>query len=433
VACGLELGTQPIAEGPKSKSSAPRVRHEQERANRIVMTFVPGDDLPDCNSPDLILCHPTEDEHVAIWNDTSAAWTDTLTPSAYLEESLFLTTVPLARNGGMTTWILVRRGLAPSERQILCSCETYRKRSLTSGVEGKVSEKTVHGIASVFCSPLYRSRGYAGRMMRELAKELYNWQTDRFPCAGTTLYSDIGKEYYAKLGWPPNITNSQIELAPKFGTWPALARTITEHDLEDICKRDEVLIRSRLAVPDNGVTTRFTIIPDTDHMGWHIGKEDFATDYLFGRRPTAKGAIAGPPGSQIWATWVRRYYDRLDAKNPSNVLYILRLVIEIDETATRLPSDAAKRPAKDVYKTQIELLSAVLQAAQAEAAEWKLNVVKLWDPTPLVMDMLEQMGLECTMRERSSQSIASLLWYDQGGGIDKKQPLWVNNEHFAWQ
>jgi hypothetical protein len=37
------------------------------------------------------------------------------------------------------------------------------------------------------------------------------------------------------------------------------------------------------------------------------------------------------------------------------------------------------------------------------------------------------------MIERESQSIASLLWYDQEGEVSKEQPLWVNNEHYAWQ
>jgi hypothetical protein len=397
------------------------------------MTRLAEGDLPDSQSPGLILCHPTDDECVAIWNNTAAVWVDTLTPPVYLKESLFLTTVPLARDGGMTTWILVHKDLAPNERQILCSCETFWKHSLTSDIEGRVSENIVHGVASVFCPTSYRHRGYAGRMMQELVKELYKWQTDKFPCVGTTLYSDIGKEYYAKLGWNPNITNSHIELAPKPGMWPTIAKAITENDLEKICKTDEAIIRSHMAVPTNEIKTRFTIIPDVNHMGWHIGKEQFATDYLFGKTPTAKGVIAGSPGSQVWATWVHRYYGRLDAEKPNNVLYILRLVIEADDTASRLPLDAAKRPARDLYETQIELLKAVLQAAQAEAAEWKLNVVKLWDPTPLVLDMLKQMGLEYTITEREDESIASLLWYDQEGRISKEQPFWVNNEHYAWQ
>jgi len=397
------------------------------------MTLLSQTDLPHAKSSDLVLSHPTEDECIAIWNTTSAAWIDSLTPPLYLKESLFLTTVPLAKDGGMTTWILVHKDLAPNERHILCSCETFRKRSLTSDSDGSVSDNIVHGIASVFCPAPYRRRGYAGRMMQELVKELYNWQNGGLPCVGTTLYSDIGKEYYAKLGWYPNITNSQIELEPKPGAWPALAKTITEDDLQDICKRDEALIRSQMAVPTNEIKTRFTIIPDVDHIGWHIGKEQFATDFLFNKTPTAKGVLAGLPGSQVWATWVHRYYGRLDAEEPSNVLYILRLVIEVDETATRLPLDAAKRPSKDVYETQIELLRAVLQAAQAEAAEWKLDVVKLWDPTPLVMDMLMQIGVQYTLTERDNDSIASLFWYNQKGGIGKEQPFWVNNEHYAWQ
>lgn len=269
--------------------------------------------------------------------------------------------------------------------------------------------------------------------MRELTTELYNWQTGRLPCVGSTLYSDIGKKYYAKLGWLSNITNSQVELVPKPGAWPAVVKAITENDLKELCERDKVLIRSQMALPTSEIKTRFTIIPDVDHMRWHLEKERFATDHLFGRTPIAKGVIAGPPGSQIWATWAHRYYNRPDADDPGNVLYILRLVMELDETATRLPMDSTKRPAKDIYEAQIQLFKAVLQAAQAEAAEWSLDIVKLWDPTPLVLDMLRHVDLEYRVTEREDESIASLMWYSPGGEIDEEQPLWVNNEHYAWQ
>ncbi|EUC47621.1 hypothetical protein COCMIDRAFT_34854 [Bipolaris oryzae ATCC 44560] len=398
------------------------------------MNVLPKDDLPNSKSPDLVLRHPTEDECIAIWNNTSAEWIDSLTPPLYLKECRFLTTIPLARDGGMTTWVLVHKDSAPNKRHILCSCETFRKHSLTSNSQGEVSDNIIHGIASVFCAPPYRRRGYAGRMMQELAKELYSWQTDKFSCIGTTLYSDIGKEYYANLGWTPNITNSQVELLPKPIAWSPLVKAIVENDLDDICKRDEALVRFRMSVPADEIKkTRFTIIPNVDYMGWHIGKEQFATDFLFGKTPTAKGVIAGSPGKQVWATWVHRYYGPPNTEKSHNVLYILRLVVETDETATRLPGDALKRPEKDIYEEQIELLKAVLQAAQAEAAEWKLDAVQLWDPTPLVLGMLKDSGLGYTVIEREKDHIASLLWYDQQGGISKEQPLWVNNEHYAWQ
>lgn len=270
-------------------------------------------------------------------------------------------------------------------------------------------------------------------MMQELAKELFTWQTHSMPCVGTTLYSDIGKKYYAQLGWFPNVTNSQVELRSEAGQWPSSVVAISESDLVDLCKKDEAVIRSQMAVPTDEVKKRFTVIPDFEHMGWHLGKEDFATKHLFGKTPTAKGAIAGPPGVQVRATWVRRYYSRHDTESTDNVLYILRLALDHDETATRLPSDAIKRPTDEIYQKQSQHLKAVLQAAQAEAAEWKLDVVKLWDPTPLVLDLLAHGGLSYCVAERQKESIASLMWYDHDGGKSKNWPVWLNNEHYAWQ
>jgi hypothetical protein len=105
----------------------------------------------------------------------------------------------------------------------------------------------------------------------------------------------------------------------------------------------------------------------------------------------------------------------------------------MDETATRLPSDTEKRPSHTVYQQQIGYFRAVPQAAQAEAREWELDVVKLWDPSPLVREMLAQSALEYEVVERENDSIASLLWYDADGGISDETPLWLNNEHYAWQ
>jgi hypothetical protein len=93
----------------------------------------------------------------------------------------------------------------------------------------------------------------------------------------------------------------------------------------------------------------------------------------------------------------------------------------------------AKRPDSNAYNQQVKYLRAVLQAAKAEAKSWRLDVVKLWDPTPLVLDMLAQSGLEYEVVERENDSIASLLWYDECGGTDNEAPLWLNNEHYAWQ
>jgi len=389
------------------------------------MGFLAETSLPDSNAAELHLSHPTEDERVRIWTNTSFSWRDTLTLPVYLKESLYLTTVPLAKNGGLTLWILVDKSLPPDQRPILCSCESFFKSSLVSDSGGNTTDVAVHGIASVFCAPEYRGRGYAARMMTELAKELYDWQSDRGKCVGTVLYSDIGKKYYAKLGWQPNTTNSHLVFQPTEVLDQGLCQPILQEDLERLCERDEIMIRKVMATPVEDIRTRFTIIPDLDHMLWHIAKETFACQFLFSKVPVAKGAIAGLPGSQIWAIWIHRYYDHPDIGSPNNVLYILRLVVE-DPT---LGSEENK--GTDKYNDQVNYLKAILQAAQAEAKEWKLDEVKLWNPTPSVQGLIDETGIEHVVVEREEESIASGYWYDENGNPDLA-PEWLNNEHYAW-
>lgn len=78
---------------------------------------------------------------------------------------------------------------------------------------------------------------------------------------------------------------------------------------------------------------------------------------------------------------------------------------------------------------QTAYLKAVLQAAQAEASEWRLDSIQMWDPTPLAVDLLGKTGVEYRLVQRETTSIASLMWYADGGDM----PLWLNNEHYAWQ
>ena len=109
--------------------------------------------LPDKSSHDLRLSHPTVEECLEIWKLSFLAWGDALSLPLYLEESAYLTSVPLAKDGGMTLWILTDGTLPPNQRPILCSCETFRKRCFITGTEDEVTETIVHGVASVFCNP----------------------------------------------------------------------------------------------------------------------------------------------------------------------------------------------------------------------------------------------------------------------------------------
>jgi hypothetical protein len=387
--------------------------------------------LPDSNSPSLHLSHPTPDECAKIWTNTSESWRDSLTLPVYLQESLFLSTVPLAKDGGMTTWVLVEKNLPPDQRPILCSCESFLKRSLMSDADGKIEEVIVHGIASVFCPPEYRRRGYAARHMTEVSKALYTWQLDQARVVGSILYSDVGKIYYAKLGWQPNPTNWHVEFPPMNTPKSPLTQELVEDDLPELCKRDEAIIRAAMATPADGVKKRLMVLPNLDHMLWHIAKENFATEQLFSKIPRAKGVIAGPPGSQVWAIWTYRYYGHPNAESPSNVLYILRLVVEGDDSANKPPSTGENGLQTTKLDKQVCYLVAVLQAAQAAAAEWRLDSVKLWEPSPWVQHVISESKINHWIVEREEDSIASGLWYDENGGLGTA-PVWINNEHYAW-
>jgi hypothetical protein len=86
-----------------------------------------------------------------------------------------------------------------------------------------------------------------------------------------------------------------------------------------------------------------------------------------------------------------------------------------------------------MYEQQSRYFKVIFQAAQAESSDWKLDVIELWDPTPLVSELLARSGIDYDVVERKKTNIASLQWYDAAGAIIRTTPLWVNNEHYAWQ
>jgi GNAT superfamily N-acetyltransferase len=379
--------------------------------------------FPDAQSSDLCLAHPLPGELTEISKHTAVEWQDALSTPAFLEEFQYMTTAPLARDGGMTNWILVDERLAPGKRQILSSCETFRKRALKSDNCGNVIEVIVYGIASVFCLPQFRGHGYPKRMMRELASKFQVWQAENYRCIGSVLYSDIGKDYYAKLGWQPDIYNTHLEMKPIPTQISPSVRSVLVTDIPALCEIDETQIRSEMAIPTIDPPSRVSIIPDVDHIGWHHAKEDFACNHIFGKSPESKGAIAGSYGSRVWAIWTRRYYDDPDASTTNNVLYILRLVFE---------GGIQDRSNPDTYEQQSKYLKHVIQAAQNEAFAWKLATIRLWNPAPAVQDLLKSLSVMYDVTEREHESIASGMWYDDKSGISDVAPLWLNNEHFAW-
>ncbi|RYP48378.1 hypothetical protein DL768_005747 [Monosporascus sp. mg162] len=414
--------------------------------------------LPDASSEALVLTHPTDEERRRTWTRNHREWGGPLGLEKYLEREPYLTTIPLARDGGITHWILSTATSAESDpkqqqqqqqRPVLASCETIRKRVLVArpgpgaagGGDGAVVEEaTGYGIGSVYTYQEFRGRSYAARMLRELGETLRTRPKLEAPASGadgdgereedavcSALWSDIGKVFYAKKGWVP-FPSVHVSFPPSSSTSTSTSTSgdraqvplepITYENLASFASLDESLLRRRLA--RTAARTRrpaFAFAPDHDALRWHLFRESCIASLVYGgsadpsawaAETAAKGIAAGRSGGRcrVWAVWARNYAtappskdddgDEAEAARRKNTLYILRLVVEgYDEDA---PLEGRGGGAGDVKEEEKEELTAafraVVDAARAEAAAWGLGRVDLWNPTPLVRGLLARCGAE---------------------------------------
>ncbi|MCJ1465875.1 hypothetical protein MMC07_004494 [Pseudocyphellaria aurata] len=396
-------------------------------------------DLPSSTSPSLALVHPTSAEKMATWHINCQSWRGRLSAESYIRRESVLADQSLTRDGGMTFWILVDTSHPTSApRQILASCETYRKRALIARGNNRVEEVVSHAIGSVYCSPQLRGQGYAARMMKELGMSLDTWQQeDGRRTDFTVLFSDIGKKFYSKLGWQP-FPSSHIALPrlandrrdSHYNHLP-VAKLLHTTDLAELCRNDETQLRLKLeTLSSQSSKTQVTFIPDLQTYQWHHAREEFLAKELVDRVPGVKGAKVGTePGKRVWCVWTRTFGDN----EAENVLHILRLVIE-GETESKGPKSRFDGNIADVNassKEQVLAAASVLYVAQREATEWTMQQVWLWNPTPWTMLAARELHPSARIIEREKESIPSLRWHgvEPKGGRDVE---WFTNEKYGW-
>ncbi|KAL8941599.1 MAG: hypothetical protein Q9216_002150 [Gyalolechia sp. 2 TL-2023] len=392
--------------------------------------------LPDSTSPTLQLVQADEAEMIESSTINAASWRGPLHVDAYLEREAHLRNTTLNRDGGITYWILIDTAASPileGVRRILASCETLRKRALISRSDGSVEEIISHGIGSVYCNSNFRGRGYAQRMLAELAKILDTWQQkERAGAHFTVLWSDIGKHFYARFGW--NVyPSTHITLFPKSARncIHGLPKTslLTAGDMEELCRLDEALLRSAMAKPASSEKIlRVALVPDTATMQWHHAREEFLGERLHDRYPFTKGASAEfEDGRRAWCIWTRTF----GATRDDDVLNILRLVVHggkvVDEQATQVTVDRDQAESKQV----IAAVAAVLEQAQLEATFWGMSCVQLWNPSPLTLEAAKKIEPSAILVDRDDESIPSLRWHKKVPP-DDTEIEWVANEKYAW-
>jgi hypothetical protein len=256
-------------------------------------------------------------------------------------------------------------------------------------------------------------------MLKLLGPELGKHQKDIADCPFSVLYSDIGKKYYASLGWKvfpsshvsipaidPSTTNGQNGTSSSHSE----ATPLTKNDFPPLLEQDLQLLTFK--VETTAFVTKkpaFAIIPDFQTLEWHHLRQSFMATKLYPSHPapTINGAISGGAvGSRIWIIFTRGYKDKM---------YILRLVVEEE----RVTDENAQK------------LASVLRIAQQEAGEWELKSVAVWNVSEVVIGLFEKTGLDVEHVQREEESIASLMWYGEGNG-GPEDVEWVANEKFAW-
>ncbi|KAI1779668.1 hypothetical protein F4818DRAFT_148766 [Hypoxylon cercidicola] len=407
--------------------------------------------LPDAAAPSLCLKHPTEEQKLRTWTLNHNEWGGALSLEDYLEREPYLTRIPLSRHGGMTHWILTDKAFTRTTEQqtepVLATCETIRKRVLVATPLG-VQEGIAHGIGSVFTYPEHRGNRYAGRMLQELGTALKNWQTAESVCS--VLWSDIGKEYYAKKGWAA-FPSSHVEfpvaneaqarwIAQGEQEWrKAMGREVAlirYPDLEELCERDEKLLRTQLLRTAQAAKRKcVAFAPDHDTIRWHLYRDDFIASLVFRDTPlplgetgipsSVKGACAGAEGRRVWALWSRNYGGS-GGGDPAksvdkNTMYILRLVIE---------PEAAEGGLGDEDEDVVTAFKALMHVALREARIWHLGKIDMWNPSPTAKRLIERSGLQHRWVERDAESIPSMMWY--GDDEDVGDIEWVANEKYCW-
>ncbi len=383
--------------------------------------LIDANSLPSAQSPDLKLEPGTLLEYVQTAYLNADEWRGPLTMEQYLRREDVLQQVALTKDGRITGWILTTDALpknSDGSRPIFASCESILNHAYVAR-DGALEKVQVHGIASVYNRPEHRGKGYASRMMADLAQRLETWQSS----AGiknpySVLFSDIGQTFYARHGWQA-FSSTHIHLdalnQTAYGSAKSSFPEVEELSFEDLKDLPIVdyfehrLQKTSVATPG---TTHVAIRPDLEHFEWHFARDEVQTEIIGKSFPKVKGAIHRPTGLAL--IWHRVYA----ARKSDWQLHILHVVVP--------PSVANSEKAESA-------MAALLLRAQLEAHAWDMTSgVELWDPSELVIASAqklrskEQGKVEIITRDK--EHLCSLRW---AAGVNE-EVVWLAKEKYGW-
>lgn len=161
-----------------------------------------------------------------ILETTHETWHDGLTPTAYAQFWAAQRALPWAKLH-LDRWALV------ADSRLLASAKVYR---FDATLDGRAVR--LFGLGAVFTRPAHRGRGHARVLIERL---LERGKAEGFDVA--VLFSEIGAEYYARLGFdvvPRSIVRVEVAEPTRRGAPAMLVRAGDDRDLADIAASDRI-------------------------------------------------------------------------------------------------------------------------------------------------------------------------------------------------
>ncbi|KAJ3303246.1 hypothetical protein HDV03_004073 [Kappamyces sp. JEL0829] len=291
---------------------------------------------------------------------------------------------------------------------ITSSCETYAKQSVAV-VAGKVMHGSTWAIASVFTPKDKRGRGYATAMLTALLATIKRQEG----VLASTLYSDIGPTYYAKLGWALFPSTSLVLHStaarqhlvgnrPAGSDHPLQTRLISQAELGDLLEGHARAIQTEYESHQH--QDSFCILPSRQAQDWLLARSAFylehlVSDSLSGKQITCAGA-KHPSGD-----FVGFFMDFKDA-----CFYVSHAKI-----------------------TSREACRDLLLTACDQARGWNMDRVELWAETDLLVASVGVQELHGSLEARE-ESLSSLCFWglEPESGTLPAVSCWQHNEKLAW-
>ena len=309
----------------------------------------------------------------------------------------------------------------------LIDLSSYRRHVIIAKPSGETEEVIAYSVASVFCPPEYRKKGYASHMMRLLNHIIAPPESlPPFPkewgappprtsvlCGDarlSTLHSYVG-DFYKSCGPAPDMSGWHIH-GPVSTTWDLKPEEPIGIDVPDenfyflpeeqcypLWESDAAYIREYMSKLPKSSLTRFTLLPHNGVAAF-LMQRTLAETPLLPKHPLSYWGVAVKSDDQgslpsAYATWTIN----VALNTPPNLI------------VTRLRATQVSLPA---------LVKGMLGWAQQIGA----NRVEIWNLDTTLVDVAASLGGDTSLRDDAFPAVA---WY---GPEEPNEVEWIFNEKY---